>query len=887
MDYNFHEIEKKWQKYWEDNKTFKTSDDLTNPKKCYVLDMFPYPSGAGLHVGHPEGYTATDIFSRYKRMKGFNVLHPMGWDAFGLPAEQYAIQTGTHPSITTKNNCDTFRRQIKELGLSYDWDREINTTDPGYFKWTQWIFIRLYNTWFDEKLQKGRPISELEIPEEIKKSGPEEVKKFIGSQRLAYYDNASVWWCPHCCTVCANEEVLNDGSHEKCGNKVEKRNLKQWMLRIPHYAERLLKGIDTLDWPEGIKDMQRNWIGRSTGAEVDFRIDGSDLDLRVFTTRPDTLFGATYMVIAPEHPLAANLTTDKHKVSVDNYIKASSLKSDLDRTDLSRDKTGVFTGSYAINPVNLSKIPIWLADYVLTGYGTGAIMAVPAHDTRDFEFAVKFSLPIVCIQDPDVNDPLKKEKILAGTECWTEDGKYINSSNAETGIDINGLNKEAGIAQITKWLEDNNLGKAKVNYKLRDWLFSRQRYWGEPFPVIHWEDGEVSVMNDDDLPLELPGLEKYLPGASGESPLSNAVDWLYITDKNGRKGRRETNTMPQWAGSCWYYLRFIDPKNDESIFNKEKEKYWMPVDLYIGGAEHAVLHLLYSRFWHKVLFDLDIVSTDEPYQRLFNQGMILAFAYETESGSKVSGDLVEEREGKYFHKETGAELRQIVAKMSKSLKNVVNPDDVTSKYGADSLRLYEMFMGPLDVTKPWDEKGVKGVFGFLGRAFRFVSNPENIFDGQEDPEVLKGLHHTIKKVEGDIENLRFNTGVSAMMIFLNLATKKGKVTNETARIFSQILSPFAPHLSEELWNLLGGKKTLAYEPWPVYNEEFLKEDTFNYPVSFNGKMRFNIELPVNMPKDEIIRIVLADERTQKWLGGATPSNIIVVPNRIVNIVIKG
>jgi leucyl-tRNA synthetase len=884
MDYNFHEIEKKWQKYWEDNKTFRTPEDLTNPKKCYILDMFPYPSGSGLHVGHPEGYTATDIFSRHKRMNGYNVLHPMGWDAFGLPAEQYAIQTGTHPSITTKNNCDTFRRQIKELGLSYDWEKEINTTDPKYFKWTQWIFIRLYNTWFDEKMQKGRPISELVIPSEL--DGKEKLK-FINSKRLAYYDNAQVWWCPHCCTVCANEEVLNDGSHEKCGNRVEKRNLKQWMLRIPQYAERLLKGIDKLDWPEGIKDMQRNWIGRSTGAEVDFEIDGLNRNLTVFTTRPDTLFGATYMVIAPEHALIETITTQECKNSVNDYIKATSLKSDLDRTDLAKEKTGVFTGRYAINPVNKKQIPIWVADYVLTGYGTGAIMAVPAHDTRDFEFAHKFNLPIVCIQDPDVSDPDQKKRILEGSECWTEDGRYINSSDKTTGIDINGLNKEAGIGQITNWLVSKNLGTSKVNYKIRDWLFSRQRYWGEPFPVIHWEDGEVAVMNDNDLPLELPQLENYLPSETGESPLSNSEEWLNVIDKNGRKGRRETNTMPQWAGSCWYYLRFIDPKNDSLIFDKVKEKYWMPVDLYIGGAEHAVLHLLYSRFWHKVLFDLGIVSTDEPYQRLFNQGMILAFAYETESGARVSGDYVKEHDGKYFHKETGAELRQIVAKMSKSLKNVVNPDDVTSKYGADSLRLYEMFMGPLDVTKPWDEKGVKGVFGFLGRTFRFVSNPENIFNGQEDPEILKGLHQTIKKVGWDIENLHFNTAISAMMIFLNLATKKGKITSDTAGVFTKILSHFAPHVAEELWQILGNNKSLAYEPWPPFNEEYLKEDSFSYPVSFNGKMRFNIELPVSLTKDEIIKIVLADERSHKWLGNATPSNIIVVPNRIVNIVFKG
>ena len=884
MDYNFHEIEKKWQKYWEENKTFKTAEDLTNPNKCYILDMFPYPSGAGLHVGHPEGYTATDIFSRYKRMKGFNVLHPMGWDAFGLPAEQYAIQTGTHPSITTKRNCDTFRRQIKELGLSYDWDKEINTTDPKYFKWTQWIFIQLYNTWFDDKLQKGRPISELKVPEKINQLGHTEIANYINSKRLAYYDNAQVWWCPNCRIVCANEEVLYDGSHEKCGNKVEKRNLKQWMLRIPLYADRLLKGIDKLDWPEGIKDMQRNWIGRSTGAEVDFKIDGLDENLTVFTTRPDTLFGATYMVIAPEHALTTKITMPGNEKAVNDYIKATTLKSDLDRTDLAKEKTGVFTGRYAINPINGKKIPIWVADYVLTGYGTGAIMAVPAHDTRDFEFAVKFNLPIDCIQDPDVTDPDQKQRIIEGKECWTEDGKYINSSDLTTGININGLNKEAGIARVISWLEKNNLGKPKVNYKLRDWLFSRQRYWGEPFPVIHWEDGEISVLDPKELPLELPELEKYLPGESGESPLANSTEWLNVIDKNGRKGRRETNTMPQWAGSCWYYLRFIDPKNDKIIFNREKEKYWMPVDLYIGGAEHAVLHLLYSRFWHKVLFDLGIVSTDEPFQRLFNQGMILAFAYENEAGAKVSSDQVVEKDGKFINKENGAKLKQIVAKMSKSLKNVVNPDDVVSKYGADSLRLYEMFMGPLDVTKPWDDKGVKGVFGFLGRAFRFFSNSENIIEGEEDPDILKGLHQTIKKVEGDIENLRFNTAISAMMIFLNSASKKGKVTKDTALTFIKTVAPFAPHMAEELWQLSGNKETLTYEPWPAFEEKYLIEETFECPVSVNGKMRFKIILPVDLPEDEVKKIVLTDERAKKWIGEGNP-RVIIVPNRIVNIVV--
>lgn len=883
-DYIYSEIEKKWQKYWEENNTFKTSDDTSNPKKYYILDMFPYPSGAGLHVGHPEGYTATDIISRYKRMNGFNVLHPMGWDAFGLPAEQYAIQTGTHPAITTQKNCDNFRRQIKELGLSYDWDREINTTDPGYFKWTQWIFIRLFNTWFDPEAGKGRDIKELPVPEEIKNKGKEAGREYVNSKRLAYFDNAQIWYCPSCRIVCANEEVLNDGSHEKCGNPVVRKNLKQWMLRIPLYSERLLNGLENLDWPEGIKEMQRNWIGRSTGAEVDFTVEGTDEKIRVYTTRPDTLFGATYMVLSPEHQLVEKLTIPEKRASVEAYIKASALKSDLDRTDLAKEKTGVFTGSYAINPVNGNKIQVWIADYVLTGYGTGAIMAVPAHDDRDFEFAKKFDIPVVCILSPDVDDPDQKNRILAGEECWTEDGEYINSSNPVYDITLNGLNKEKGISTITRWLEDKGIGKAKVNYKLRDWLFSRQRYWGEPFPVIHWEDGEVSVLDDENLPLMPPELEKYEPGTEGESPLANAPSgWLYV-DKDGRKGRRETNTMPQWAGSCWYYLRYIDPKNDKAPFDKVKENYWMPVDLYVGGAEHAVLHLLYSRFWHKVLFDLGIVKTDEPFRKLFNQGMILAFAYETSAGAKVTSDMAVERDGKFFHTETGEELRQIVAKMSKSLKNVVNPDDVISKYGADSLRLYEMFMGPLDAVKPWDEKGVRGVLNFLARSYRLIADNQNIITGEEDAEVLRSLHQTIKKVTEDIENLHFNTAISAMMIFLNTATKKGKITHDSATKFVKVLSPFAPHLGEELWEALGNKKSLAYEPWPVAEEKYLKSDTFICPVSVNGKKRFEITLHVGLPKEEVIQIVLNDERASKWIGNATPK-IIVVSDRIVNIVV--
>ncbi|MCF8225671.1 MAG: leucine--tRNA ligase [Bacteroidales bacterium] len=884
MEYNFTDIEQRWQKYWEEHKTFRTEDDFTRPK-FYILDMFPYPSGAGLHVGHPEGYTATDIVARYKRMKGYNVLHPMGWDAFGLPAEQYAIETGTHPAVTTQKNCDNFREQIKSIGLGCDWDREVNTTDPGYFKWTQWIFKQLYNTWFDEGLQKARPVSELDIPGEIKQQGQKAVKDFITGKRLAYYDNASVWWCPTCRIVCANEEVLTDGSHEKCGNPVERKNLKQWMLRIPLYAERLLAGLDELDWPEGIKEMQRNWIGKSYGAEVEFQLEEVDEQLRVFTTRPDTLFGATYMVISPEHPLVQKIITGSMEREVNAYIKAAGMKSELDRTDLSKEKTGVFTGRYAINPVSGKRIPVWVADYVLTGYGTGAIMAVPAHDTRDFEFAKKFDLPIQCIMDPEGADQQLRKEVLEGDACWAEDGTYIHSSNNEKGISIDGLKKRDGIDKITRWLEEKGVGKATINYKIRDWLFSRQRYWGEPFPVIHWEDGEITVVDDSELPVELPELEKYEPAENAESPLANATDWLSVADKNGRKGRRETNTMPQWAGSCWYYLRYIDPKNDEAPFDKAKENYWMPVDLYIGGAEHAVLHLLYSRFWHKVLYDLGIVSTDEPYKKLFNQGMILAFAYETAAGAKVVADLVEERDGKFYHTETGEQLRQIVAKMSKSLKNVVNPDDVVRSYGADSLRLYEMFLGPLDATKPWAENGVKGVFNFLNRAYRFFGDTGNHAEGAEDEEVLKELHKTIKKAGEDIENLHFNTAISQMMIFTNLAIKKGKVTRDTVKDFAKTISPFAPHLAEELWSILGYNPSVSETDWPRYEERHLVEETIEYPVMINGKMRFKLNVPADTSKDELEQLAVDHETAKKWMGGKTPGKIIVVPGKIVNIVV--
>jgi leucyl-tRNA synthetase len=656
------------------------------------------------------------------------------------------------------------------------------------------------------------------------------------------------------------------------------------MLRIPLYAERLLSGLDNVDWPDGVKEMQRNWIGKSTGAEVDFEINGLSAKLRVYTTRPDTLFGATYMVIAPEHELTRIITTSSHSCLVADYVQAASLKSDLDRTDLAKEKTGVFTGRFAINPVNGNKIPIWVADYVLIGYGTGAIMAVPAHDTRDFEFARKFGLPVECIMDPEGADEKLRKDVLAGKACWTEDGTYINSASPERSLSINGLNKENGIQTIIEWLEKKGIGRATVNYKLRDWLFSRQRYWGEPFPVIHWEDGEIEVCPEDELPVTLPDLKNYHPGEDGESPLANAGEWLVVT-KNGRSGRRETNTMPQWAGSCWYYLRFIDPVNERAPFSKDKEQYWMPVDLYIGGTEHAVLHLLYSRFWHKVLFDLGIVSTDEPFKKLFNQGMILAFAYETAAGAKISVDLVEDRDGKFFHKKTGEELKQIVAKMSKSLKNVVNPDDVVKKYGADSLRLYEMFMGPLDVIKPWTDSGVKGVYGFLSRAARFFGDLSNISAVEEDREILKSLHQTIKKVEQDIENLRFNTAISQMMIFTNQCIKKGKITRQTAETFACVLSPFAPHLAEELWSVYGNPPSISQMDFPAPNETYLQVDTFDYPVSFNGKMRFKLTLPLAMQAADAEVAVKENPLSGKWIEGKQIKKIIFVHGKIINVVV--
>ncbi len=799
VEYDFARIEAKWQKFWDENKTFKTESISTKPK-YYALDMFPFPSGDGLHVGHPEGYTATDIMSRYKRMLGFNVLHPMGWDSFGLPAENYAMKTGTHPDVTTKKNIATFTRQLKALGFSYDWDREIATSNVDYYKWTQWIFVQLYN--------KG----------------------------LAYEDEINVNWCPALKTVLANEEVV-DGKSEVGGHPVIQKKMSQWMLRITEYAERLLVDIDDVDWPESIKEMQRNWIGKSEGATVKFKTEKSSDTIEVFTTRPDTLFGATYMVISPEHPLVAKLATADNKTTIEAYQKACLAKNDLERTELNKDKSGVFTGSYAVNPVNNKLIPIWIADYVLMSYGTGAIMAVPAHDERDHEFAKKYNIEIVqVLEGGDVQ-----------VAAHTGDGKHINSDF------LNGTDKKEGITKMIAWLEDKKLGTKKINYKLRDWIFSRQRYWGEPFPLLKYEDGTIRCLDADELPVALPELEKYEPSGSGESPLANATDWLWITDpKTGKKAKRETNTMPNWAGSCWYYLRFCDPKNEKEPWNSEIEKYWMPVDLYIGGAEHAVLHLLYARFWHKVLFDLGFVSTKEPFKKLVNQGLILASDGE---------------------------------KMSKSRGNVVNPDSVVKEFGGDSLRLYEMFMGPLEKVKPWNENGTKGVYNFLNRAYRFFADPAHIVGGAENEETVKILHKTIKKVTGDYDNLRFNTAISALMIFTNHCYKIGKVTNETARTFTLLLAPMAPHVGEELWELLGGKKTLAYESWPKFDDELAKDDTITVAVQVNGKLRATLEVEPAITQDEILAMAKADENVTKHLAGVIVKEIYV-PGKIVNFVVK-
>lgn len=804
MKYNHKKIEKKWQKIWDEEKTFRT--DLSRDKeKCYVLDMFPYPSGSGLHVGHPLGYTATDIYSRFKRLNNFNVLHPIGWDAFGLPAEQYALKTGTHPRVTTEKNIKRYREQLKMLGFSYDWDREVNTTDPKYYKWTQWIFLQLYN--------KG----------------------------LAYEAEVPVNWCPELKAVLSNEEVV-DGKSDIGGHPVERLPMRQWMLKITDYAESLLNGLDDLDWPESVKELQRNWIGKSEGCEVNFKLSSLNQNITVYTTRPDTLFGATYMVLAPEHPLVDKLVVENQISNVNDYKKFASLKSDFDRGEMNKEKTGVPLGAYAINPVNNQKIPIWIADYVLMTYGTGAIMAVPAHDERDYEFAKKFNLPIT--------EVVSGGNIEIEVHTDTSNGTMVNSCNDE-GLNLNNLKVNEAIRMVIDWLEKEDLGKRKTQYKLRDWLFSRQRYWGEPMPIIHNHDGTIKALNDSDLPLTLPEVRKYEPSGTGESPLSVISDWVNVDG-----GKRETNTMPQWAGSCWYYLRFISPYNDEFAWDSEDEKYWMPVDLYVGGVEHAVLHLLYSRFWHHVLHDLGLVSTREPFKKLFNQGMI------------------------------GGEDGQ---KMSKSRGNVVNPDDVVDKYGADSFRVYEMFMGPLDKSKPWNTKGLQGSYRFIQKVWKIcVDNREKLVDVDPSKETLRLLHQTIKKVTEDLDTLSFNTAVSQMMIFVNHILTLENYNNEVLRQFLILLNPFAPHISEEVYELLNFNKNgpISGQVWPDYDETLIINDEIKVVVQINGKTRGIVIGNIDSKEIDIIEIIKKEQNIMKYFEGMHTVKTIYVPKKLINFVLR-
>ncbi|MFN8610812.1 MAG: leucine--tRNA ligase [Vulcanimicrobiota bacterium] len=865
-------LEPKWQNYWLEHKTFRTPNpgdpDFDSAKpKYYVLDMFPYPSGAGLHVGHPEGYTATDILARFKRMRGFNVMHPMGWDAFGLPAEQYAVQTGTHPSITTRANIETFRRQIQSLGFSYDWDREISTTHPAYVRWTQWIFALLYETWFDESQGKGRPIAELPIPEGLT---PSQKVAYVNSKRLAYIDEMAVWWCSALGTVLANEEVI-DGKSERGNHPCMRLPLRQWMLRITAYASRLLRDLEEVEWPDETKKQQREWIGESQGAEVDFQVNGSDEKIRVFTTRPDTLYGATFMVLAPEHPLVTRLTSKEQADAVHDYVLKTASKSELERS-ANKEKTGVALGSLAINPVNGERIPIWISDYVLATYGTGAIMSVPGHDERDGEFARQFGLPIIQVVQPPEG--------FEG-ECFSGDGVAVNSEL------INGLPTPEAKKKIIAHLESQGKGKGKTQYRLRDWIFSRQRYWGEPFPIVHRQDGSCELVADAQLPVELPELEDFRPSGNPEPLLAKAREWLNTKDSAGKDALRETNTMPNWAGSCWYYLRFIDPRNPDKPWDGEREKYWMPVDLYVGGREHAVLHLLYARFWHKVLFDRGYVSTPEPFRKLFHQGMILGMAYEDAEKKLIPSDEVKEIEGGFEH--NGKPVKQVVAKMSKSLKNVVNPDDILKEFGADSLRMYEMFMGPLEITKPWNTKDVGGVYRFLQRVWRLIIDEDTgavkPAGDKEAPELERALHRCIKKVGDDIERMAFNTAVSAMMIFLNEASAGGAppLTPSQRDRFVLTLAPFAPHLCEELWQRLGHSNTLAYEPFPGYAEEMLTDEVIEVPVQVNGKLRARLQVSPEIDTAELEK--MARQAVAEWLEGKETKKVVVIPKRMVNLVV--
>ena len=863
MSYDPAAIEPKWQSYWAQKETFKTSAPKAGQEKCYVLDMFPYPSGAGLHVGHPLGYTATDIYSRYKRMRGACVLHPMGFDAFGLPAEQHAVATGEHPALITAKNCDIFTAQMQRIGLSYDWDRRIETCTPDYYHWTQWIFLKIFNSWFDPTQNKARPISELPIPNSVKAAGDLAINQYQAQYRLAYYADAMVNWCPALGTVLANEEVI-DGKSERGGHEVVRKPMKQWMLRITAYAERLISELDEIEWPEAIKEQQRNWIGRRNGAEIEFKVVGSEIVLTAFTTRADTLFGVTFFVVSPEHPLVEKITDPSYRESVGRYCDEAKRLSEFARTVENRKKTGVPTGCYVTNPISGEAVPIYIGDYVLMSYGTGCVMGVPAHDERDFEFARTFQIEIRPVIRPENATPAELQAVLEGEVAWTEAGVMLPcDSKVAKDLQIVGASNSEVAGRIAKWLEQHHSGRIVVNYKLRDWLFSRQRYWGEPIPIVHWEDGRVCAINESELPLLLPEVEDYKPSDGGESPLAKAKGWLEVEDsKKGQRGRRETNTMPQWAGSCWYYLRFIDPKNREEAWDRKLESAFMPVDMYVGGAEHAVLHLLYSRFWHKVLFDLGYVSTREPFKKLFNQGMILAFAYKNKRGALIASDLVNERDdGSIVHKENGEVLERIVAKMSKSLRNVVNPEDIINQYGADTLRLYLMFRGPLDSSGVWDPKAIAGVHRFLRRSHTLVEQycaypsssdkPAKFVSAETESKTVKrALHHAIKKVAEDIESFQFNTTISTLMESLNTFAQE-PLSRETIETYVLLLAPLAPHLAEELWQMLGKSQTLAYEQWPSFNPEFLKQDLATVVVQVVGKKRALIEVPLDVSEQDL------------------------------------
>lgn len=854
--YDHRVIEKKWQKFWEENKTFKVEIDKDKPK-YYALDMFPFPSGSGLHVGHVEGYTATDILSRYKRQRGYQVLHPMGWDSFGLPAEQYAVRTGQHPAETTQKNIDTFRRQLKSLGYSYDWDREFATSNPSYYKWTQWIFTKLY--------ERG----------------------------LAYEAEILVNYCPNLGTVLANEEIENGRSKEG-GHPIERRPLRQWVLKITAYAERLIDDLATVDWPDSLKKLQINWIGKSEGAQVDFAIDGTQEKLTVFTTRPDTLFGATYMVLAPEHPIIAKITTTVQKDVVHQYQAEAAKKSDLDRTELAKEKSGVFTGAYAINPVNEEKIPIWISDYVLMGYGTGAIMSVPAHDERDFEFALQYQLPVKAVYEPDLSQHPEllphtadqeqvKKQILAGHRCWPGEGTCINSSHAT--LSLNGLDVFAAKQATIQWLVKNEKGKASVNYKLRDWLFSRQRYWGEPFPLLHFDDGTVRILEQDELPLELPQVSDYKPSGDGQSPLAKVKEWIEIQDpKTGKKALREANTMPNWAGSCWYYLRFCDPHNEKDAWSLDKERYWLPVDMYIGGVEHAVLHLLYARFWHKVLYDCGYVTCLEPFQTLRNQGLIVARSFQNAAGAYIESKDVVEKNGKYFFQNSNEELRSQVEKMSKSKLNGVSPDEIIDEFGADALRMYEMFMGPLEKEKIWNTDAVNGTKRFLNRFYDMIVSDKVSDENSE--EATKLGHRLVHGVSKDIEALLFNTAIAKMMEFMNEFTKLPKYPKHVLMMATQALMPFAPHLAEEAWELLGMKESLSDYPYPEVINKYLSDEVITYVVQINGKLRGRFDLPKDQPQQIIVDAAMQHPIISKYLDGMSIEKVIFVPNKLINVVGK-